>query len=416
MKLTARYIAAMYIVLSLLSGCQHKPVYPSSGAVYIESEPTGAEVLIDGESTKRQTPVKIDDISAGEHEISLRMFGLKLLRHNVTIEGGMTKRLYLSLHLLNPQVVAITKIKDFTDDAAFEPNTHKLYLANRSDYLYIFQIDGPNIYGPIESIYLGNSSWQRSVAVSREGNRIYACLWSDVIKAINFSTNEIIKNIPIPGAGKMKIVEFNNDGSLAFVADSLAKKIWIIDTKTDSLKDSICLQGSPSDLIIEPNNKYVYVTILEDKSLQEIDIISKTINRTAVTGQNPGGLFYNYQWTMIGFCNMTDLKASIIYRSNWAMGTGPAENLGGEQLSGACITGDNSYLWMLEANLPYPSGNFLLCAQGSVVLVYIPTWRVARRFGVGKYPIKIFQSMDGLYVYIVNNYTGDVYILRTDTE
>ncbi len=416
MKLTARYIIAIYIVLLLLSGCQHKPVYPTYGAVYIESKPTGAEVLIDGESTKRQTPVKIDGIPAGEHEISLRLFGLKLLRHNVTIEGGMTKRLNLSLQLLNPQMVDSVKIKDFTDDAAFEPITHKLYLANRSDYLYIFQIDGPNIYGPIESIYLGNSSWQRSVAVSREGNRIYACLWSDVIKSINFSTNQIIKNISIPGAGKMKIVKFSDDGSAAYVADSIAKKIWIIDTKTDSLKDSICLQGSPSDLIIEPGNKYLYVTILNDKSLQEIDITHKTIYRTAAAGQNPGGLFHNFQWTVIGFCNMTDLKASIIYRSNWAMGTGPAETLGGDQVSGACITGDNSYLWMLEAYLPYPSGDYLLCAPGSVVLVYIPTWRIARRFGVGKYPIKIFQSMDGLYVYIVNNYSGNMYILRTDTE
>lgn len=416
MKSTVKYIIAIYVVLSLVSGCRHKPVYPTYGAVYIESNPTGAEILIDGESTKRQTPVKIDAISAGEHEISLRMFGMKLLRHNVTIEGGMTKRLYLSLQLLNPQIVGSVKITDFADDLALEPLTSRLYLANRSNNLYIFQANGPVISGPIESIFLGNNSWQRSVAVSNSANRIYACLWTDTVKSLNFNTNQIIKSISIPGAGRMTTVKFTNDGSLAFIADSLAKKIWIIDTASDSLNDSICLSGTPSDLVIEPGNRYLYVTILDDKVLQEIDIIDKTVTRSIATGNNPGGMFNNVQCSTIGFCNRDDKNVTIVNRYNWATGTGPAETLLGEKLPGASLAGDNSYLWLLETKLPYPSGDDLLCDSSTVALIYMPTWKICRRFAAGQYAKKIIKSTDGRYVYILANYSMEIIVLQTDTE
>ncbi len=53
-----------------LSGCQHQPVYPDYGSVYIVSSPTPCEVMIDGKTTGRSTPVKIDGIQTGIHEYS----------------------------------------------------------------------------------------------------------------------------------------------------------------------------------------------------------------------------------------------------------------------------------------------------------------------------------------------------------
>ncbi len=50
-------------------------LYGKSGALFVTSTPTGAAVLLDGKATRQVTPVKLPDVLAGEHEVTLRSDG-----------------------------------------------------------------------------------------------------------------------------------------------------------------------------------------------------------------------------------------------------------------------------------------------------------------------------------------------------
>ena len=65
-----------------------KPVEPEPmGSLQITSDPPGAEILIDG-TTSGKTPTKLENVTAGSHNIKLRQKGFKDFVANVTVSAG----------------------------------------------------------------------------------------------------------------------------------------------------------------------------------------------------------------------------------------------------------------------------------------------------------------------------------------
>jgi hypothetical protein len=59
---------------------------PATGALAIQSEPTGAKVFVDGVA-RGVAPLTLPDLARGEHEVELQLDGLTV-RHNVTVQAG----------------------------------------------------------------------------------------------------------------------------------------------------------------------------------------------------------------------------------------------------------------------------------------------------------------------------------------
>jgi len=69
---------------------------PTTGNIYIKSDPTGARIFIDGEDTGKLTPETIKDLSLGEHEIKLTLPGyVDYVTTETTVPGETLERLYV---------------------------------------------------------------------------------------------------------------------------------------------------------------------------------------------------------------------------------------------------------------------------------------------------------------------------------
>lgn len=77
-----------------------------TGALYINSIPGGADVIVDGQSQKVQTPTTITNLTAGKHEVKLTKAGYQDFTATVTITAGTTSYLSATLTVL-PEIGAL---------------------------------------------------------------------------------------------------------------------------------------------------------------------------------------------------------------------------------------------------------------------------------------------------------------------
>lgn len=88
------------------------------GRLSISSEPSGAQVLLDGHDTGKKTPVVLDDVESGTfHEVTLKLAGFRdTTEREVRTEVGQEKRLRISL---KPDRIKVTITSDPPDATVF---------------------------------------------------------------------------------------------------------------------------------------------------------------------------------------------------------------------------------------------------------------------------------------------------------
>ena len=70
---------------------------PAFGSVYVTSNPPGASVTLDGESTGKVTPCTLEEVKSGEHEIRLYKDNYSPITQTVTVSDGQTTPMDISL-------------------------------------------------------------------------------------------------------------------------------------------------------------------------------------------------------------------------------------------------------------------------------------------------------------------------------
>ena len=68
----------------------------TTGSLFIDSRPIGAEVSVDGRSIG-VTPVTLDDLSPGDHRVVLRIPGFNLWATTAQVKAGSRTRVAASL-------------------------------------------------------------------------------------------------------------------------------------------------------------------------------------------------------------------------------------------------------------------------------------------------------------------------------
>ncbi len=394
--------------------CQHQPVYPDFGAVYIVSSPTPCEVVIDGINTKRVTPVKIDGIPVGRHQIDVMHYGYKVWTQHVDIEPGITKHLSASLPPMNYRVIKkVTLPISAASDMAYLPGIGKAYVthSNWLTGLSAYQISDSDAVW--QNYIETGKTGQGQIAASSAANRIYVeC--QDTIIAINLSTEGIVKRVVAPRPMGYTQIIFSQDGNWAITADSTDRSLGIIDAKADSFVRFINLAGKPTDVALDPAGRYLYVTCKDIQKFLRIDFQSGAVTNELPTRSYPGAIFYNNSWDILGFCNMgmEELTVVPVNISSWAAVSGPTL-LYGQVVRGACFSGDGAYVWVVTTDVPVP-GNPGPLPIGNIVLLYLSSWQPVTYLPSGQYPLAVYQSADRKYLYLLEYY--DILIFRTDTE
>ncbi len=398
--------------------CRHNPVYPEIGTLYIESLPSTAEVIIDGQPTRRMTPVRLDGIAAGVHEIRLRYFGYKVSRDSVIIGKGTTKRLSVKLAPVRIQEWSVAVVGFAACHLAYEPANRRVYVANGTRFLDVLGIDDGRLarLGTIE-VNTGNVGWigTKLVAASAAAGRIYAVLAKDSIVAYDIGSHACRRRFKLADSTRFVQLRFSADGRRAYVADSLNRRIWQIDTATDSITGHIPLGGVPSDFICDPVSGHLYVTLSSTQQLVDLGP-DGTVWHTIPTGPAPGGLFHDQRWEWIGFCRTTEQRPVFMSLSTWAPAAGPVIHVATAAMTAGFYALDQTHILVTSTTIPYVTAEGWACDSGRLSLIYRPTQQFVTSFRVLPNPVATMPTADGKYMLLLSKFDGMIMSYRIDTE
>ena len=395
--------------LLLTAGCSHDPVYPSIGSLYVSTDPTGAEILIDGRSQSRFSPAKIDGITVGWHEVTLRYYRCREWRQRVEIKPGQTRNLIIKLAGISPSTIQTLSLPYFGVDMAYEAGARRIYIANKSSPNLVELVLGDSTITGINQLPVG--SWQYLVAASSRSDRIYAKINGDSLAVLELSSGSLLKKIPPGRPLGVKALAFSDDGQLVYVSNSTDSSISCYQAGSDSLIGTISLTGSPGEVRVHPVSGDLYVLFDLERRLARLSAINGAVLASGTTGNDPWHLFWGPANQTIGVCNASDKTLTVMDVAGLGGAVSPVFSLC-HQVADAAYSSAGTYLWVVMAYLggdpPPPPSN--------LALIYIPTWQFVGYFPLGLVSVRMAQSPDGRFIYVLNSLSKNVTVLRTDLQ
>ncbi len=389
-------VSIFLTALIFTSGCHHKPVYPDYGSIYINTEPSGAEILLDGSMTYRVTPVKMDGISVGYHKFTLRMFNCKTENISLEIKPGQTRLVYKelsSIRLLKKDTLYIS-----ASDIDFIDNSREIYLTNLfGNNITVARMAEDGQISIKEQIDVGAT--QRLIAVNSLANKAFFTRikpdGEEEIVAMDLLSHEIIQTIYLNDIKYYSTLLLSPDDSILVAADSLNRKLILIDTRFCSIIKTINTAGCPTDISFDKNNSLrMYVTQSGINQFALINLEIGVVINSVPTGNSPGAIFWNNYSTQVGFCNRPNLTYTIVNVNDWAMATS-GRDIVGSFIIGACWSSSDDYMiWAMDNMLG---------------TMYMPNWQQTSKIynGVPPVPIpliKVLLPNDKKYLLMLNKY------------
>jgi WD40 repeat protein len=361
-KRTIFRLAFAYAGLVIFAGCRHKPVYPDVGSVYISSDPPGAEVLLDGNMTHRITPVKMDGITVGLHNFILRYNNYKALKFSLEIEPGQTRRVYKDLStisLLRKDTLDIT-----AGDMCLSGDPGEIFLSNIDDYAKTITIARADASGQIsETGRIDVGGPQRLIAAHRSANRFFITtiipdtLWESSIKSdtleklsgYELMSGKLVREIRLNDIKYFSALTFSPDGNILVAADSLNKKLFLIDPRLCSVIKTINTPGCPTDISFDKSDpSRVYVTLSGSDMFCRLDLETGVVLSSLTTGISPGAIFWDREYTQVGFSSRSDLTYTIVRKDSWTSATS-GRDIAGHFVVGCCWSNSRDYVfWAMD--------------------------------------------------------------------
>jgi DNA-binding beta-propeller fold protein YncE len=410
MAMKIRYFSVLAGLLFATLNCSHNPVYPGVGSIYIYTEPVGVEILVDGQSTKRYSPAKIDNITIGTHKISLRYYRCKEWSQNIEIKAGQTKNLYVKLTPILPSIIQEFSLHSNGIDLALDNDLRKIYVANRSvDYLWELSL-GDSTIASTKTIFIGSP--QNAVVVNSSVNRGYALLDGDTISVLDLLSGSAIGRILPTKSFGIKYISLSADGSYLYTANYADSSISVFHVGPDTVIKTLNLSGGPSEVVSNKEGDKIYILFKDENKLEVYDVYSGAKLMAITTGIEPMGIFWSQDYQKLGVCNSIERTAMIIDPENLGAAISPI-NYYGIVLPSACLSNQNIYLWAVGSFYVIPEEPLY---SGTLTLYYTPTWNVIGNYTLNYVPWDMLQSRDGRFLYILEKYTKDVVIIRTDID
>ena len=358
--------------LGLWNGCSHHPVYPDYGSARITSDPDGAEIMIDGESTRRTTPCKLDGLGVGPHALTLRMWNYQVQRQTIAIEPAQTAHLNVRMQ----EVTAPASLNRIYGgrDFAYDPVNQRIYIASMGTQCLVCEISD-TVVTPLYGIELGIG--QYLVAVSPVTNRVFCLAENGALAMADPNAPNALRWLVLPGMAQCKALLVSPDGNMVVASDYANQRLVLIDARLGSVIRYIGLPGSPGDLLFTPSGSELYVLLPPQRKLVRVDLASGAVLATLATGNAPNGLFWSSDRRSVGFCNRSDNSLTMVSIAAWS-GATAAFSLAGTW--GSYATDEPNYIFFM-------SYNGLCCC-------YLPEWEMSYLLNSTPYgsPVRIIAS------------------------
>lgn len=381
-------ISLTVIGICLFAGCQHNPVYPNIGSVYIYTNPDQAEVLMDGQMLRLMTPVKIDGLPVGLHTFTLRHNNYKVMNFTLEVKPGQTRRVYKDLSPITLQRKDTLSISAGDMDLTSEG---EIFLTNLwGGNITVVRMDENGQLSVADNIYAGAS--QRLIAANKSANRVFVTRQKpdgeEELVGLEIISHKVIRTIYLNNIKYYSALAISPDGNILAAADSLNKRLILIDSRLCTVIKTISTTGFPTDLSFDRNNPMqIYVTQSGANRLDLINLETGAVVNSIATGNSPGGIFWNNYSSQVGFCNRKDVTYTIVNIDNWTKATS-GRDITGNVIAGACWTANDIYvLWALDR---------------SVGTIYMPTWQqTSKIYNYGPL-IEISLTSDKRYLLMLN--------------
>jgi len=375
------------LVASLWCGCSHHPVYPDYGSASITSDPAGAEILIDGATTRRATPCKLDGLSTGTHSLMLRKWNYGIQRQTIAIRPAQTTHVNIHLQPIDPRMV----INDINgaSDFAYDPVNQRIYVATWGAQCLVCAVDD-TLVTPLYGIEMGEH--QLLVAASPVTNRVFCLLESGALAMADPASPNTLRLLVLPGMAQCRALLVSPDGNTVVASDYANQRLVLIDARLGSVLRYINLPGSPGDLLFTPSGTELYALLPPQRQLIKLDLATGAVLRTVATGNNPTGLFWNADGQSVGFCNCNDHSITMVTLANWSPVTA-AFSLSATW--GSYATPEPDYIFFMS--------NFGLCS------CYLPEWKMTYLWSGS--PIRILASRQARRYYLL--FYGGICVIDT---
>jgi len=229
--------------------------------------------------------------------------------------------------------------------------------------------------------------------------------YSDIVSAINTSTNQVVTQIPV-GVGAYPIrITMTLDGLKAFVSDNLTASISVIDTVALTNIATIPVQRRPGTSAITPNGTQLWVVhqvgLEGHTSVSPVEVIDTATNLIIHTVLIPGKGAKDILFTLDGrfayTANNTLGEVDVIDTTTYQVTSIPTAP-GSRRL---CISpaGDRVYV----------SNN----GDNSVSVIDTATQQVIATIPVGRRPLGSAITPNGEEVYVTNAQDGTVSVIDT---
>lgn len=142
---------------------------------------------------------------------------------------------------------------------ALNPDTGELFATNYGGGLSRFLFDESG--NAIANGTLGGSEWTRGVAVSPDGERLYATSATTVIRQFDLTTDTELASVTVNGAVKLHNIRLRNNNEL-YVADPFTSMVYqfAMDGNNDLSNQVDIYAPSAVSLAFSPDEQEMYAT------------------------------------------------------------------------------------------------------------------------------------------------------------
>ena len=133
------------------------------------------------------------------------------------------------------------------------------------------------------------------------------------MSVIDAQTNSVIKTIPIPTNSYFYGLAYNPANHYLYAANDTGPvgSVAVIDPSTGTLVKSIPVGDSPVQVLYNPFNGYIYVTITNSKRVDVIDPSTNNVIKSIPVGFQPVGMAYNSNNHNVYVANSLQISSSV---------------------------------------------------------------------------------------------------------
>jgi YVTN family beta-propeller protein len=270
-------------------------VNAATNRIYVANHIRGTVSVIDGAANTVVATIPVGELpeAVAVNPVTNRVYvGSPALRSVSVIDGATNA------------VVATVPLAAAPWGLSLNPTTNRIYVSAGTG---VVVVDG-GTDSAIATVPLGSDA--HGVAVNASTNRIYAA--AGALKVIDGDTNSVVASVTLDNFFNPQAVTIDPPAHRVYVTIVNQGSVEVIDTSTNTLFATLSVADGPRRVAVNPETDRVYVTNWATDNLSVIDGTNNTVVATVPVEHRPYGLAVNPTTNRVYVANTGSNSVSVI--------------------------------------------------------------------------------------------------------